>query len=149
MRVLTIIKAAALAAIVGWVVPMAPAKAEEVTYECVAQRRQYPSEVWGRFRNLIQPRMVFVVDEAARTATVWDPLIEQVYGGAVEGNLREESDRKLVVTWDIFSRGFNLAQARMEFRASLIKQSNKLIVTAVPIGYPERFFARGGCVQTS
>lgn len=123
--------------------------AEPVTYECRATQRVYPTDFFGNFRNLIQSQMIFVVDRETGTATVWDPLLEQVYGGPVAGTLKEESDRKLVVTWDVFARGFNLAQARMQFRAALIKQGNKLIVTAIPIGYQQRFFARGGCVQTS
>jgi hypothetical protein len=124
----------------------APALAE--TLECVAQRRVYATEAFGRFTNPIQERMRFEIAPDGGSVRVLDPLIRATYGGPIEGKVTENTDAKLVVTWSIPMQGFNLAMATMTFRASLQKAPNRLIVTAVPLGFQERFFARGGCART-
>jgi len=137
-----------LAAIVLGVLLGAPAigLARPVTYECTAQQRNYASEAFGRFDNLIQPRMTVVVDAERNSATVEDALIIRQFGGPIRATITEDSGRKLVVKWRFPVQGFNLAQTQMEFRASLIKSSSKLIVTQTALSGQERFFARGGCV---
>ena len=122
----------------------APATAE--TWDCVAERRVYASEVFGRFSNPIQERMRFDLAPDGRVQVV-DPLIRGLYGGAIDGTVTENTPDKLVVTWSIPMQGFNLAQATMSFRAAFQKAPNRLIVTAVPLGFQERFIARGGCVR--
>ena len=121
-----------------------PAVAE--TWDCAAERRVYASEVFARFSNPIQESMRFEVGQDG-SVLVLDPLIRGLHGGPVEGKLTENTPEKLVVTWSMPMQGFNLAQATMSFRAALQKAPNRLIVTAVPLGFQERFFARGGCVR--
>ena len=116
------------------------------TWDCVAERRVYASEVFGRFTNPIQDRMRFDVAPDGR-AEVLDPLIRGLHGGPIEARVTENTPEKLVVTWAIPMQGLYLAQATMSFRASLRKAPNRLIVTAVPLGFQERFFARGGCIR--
>ena len=122
-----------------------PAAAE--TWDCVAERRVYASDTFGPFSNPIQERIRFEVAPDGASARVLDPLIRGAYGGAIAGTVTENTDAKLVVTWSVPMQGFNLAQATMSFRAALQKAPNRLIVTAVPMGFQQRFFARGGCVR--
>ncbi len=123
----------------------APAAAE--TLDCVAKPTFYASDVFGPFTNPIQERMQFEIAADGGSAQVLDPLILGLYGGPIEGTVTENSDTKLVVTWRIPMQGFQLAQATMLFRAAFQKAPNRLIVTAVPVGVQQRFFARGGCVR--
>ena len=134
-------------ALAAALVAAAPAGAE--TWDCVARRTVYASDVFSPFSNPIQERMQFVVAPDGASATVLDPLIRATHGGPIAGKVTENTDAKLVVTWSIPMQGFGLAQATMSFRAALLKTPNKLIVTAVPLGVTERFFARGGCVRTA
>jgi len=123
----------------------APAIAE--TWECAAKPTFYASDVFGPFSNPIQERMQFEIAPDGGTAQVIDPLIRGAYGGPIEGTVTENTDAKLVVTWTIPMQGIQLAQATMLFRAAFQKAPNRLIVTAVPMGVQQRFFARGGCVR--
>jgi hypothetical protein len=125
---------------------LAATPATSETWDCVAERRVYASEVFGRFTNPIQERMRFDVAADGRV-DILDPLIRSLHGGPIEAIATENTPEKLVVTWSIPMQGFNLAHATMSFRAALQKAPNRLIVTAVPLGFQERFFARGGCVR--
>lgn len=141
MRALKLAPALVLALIAGVV------SAAAETWECVAERRVFASDTFGPFSNPIQERMRIDIAADGRTAQVLDPLIRGLYGGSIPGAVTENTDAKLVVTWSIPMQGFNLAQATMSFRAALQKAPNRLIVTAVPMGGQQRFFARGGCLR--
>jgi hypothetical protein len=132
-------------ALVAALLAGAPAVAE--TLDCVVRPTFYASDAFGPFSNPIQERMNIDIADDGGTAQVLDPLIRGLYGGPIEGAVTENTDAKLVVTWSIPMQGFNLVQASMLFRAAFQKAPDRLIVTAVPMGVQQRFFARGGCVR--
>ena len=121
--------------------------AAAAVYECRAQQRSYSSDFWSPFDNLIQPQMRFTIEEAS--ATVEDPLIRSVHGGAIPGDLTENTDKKWVVRWSMTARGDRGRQATQLFRASFIKKSAKLIVTQAVSGANTTFHGRGSCVEVT
>ncbi len=123
------------------------AAAAQTVYECRAQQRNYASEFWSPFRNLIQPQMRFTVDGGS--VVVDDPLLRSAKGGPIQGELVENTEKKLVVRWDLVARGERGRQATMLFRASFLKQNSKLIVTQAVSGSGTTFHARGNCIALS
>lgn len=121
-----------------------PFVAHAESYECRTQQRNYPTEIWGPFDNLIQPQMRIDVDGA--TATVDDGLIRSINGAPIAAEITENTDKKLVVKWSYVVQGRGTRQATMLFRAAFLKPRNELIVTQAVAGSTSRFHARGVCV---
>ncbi|MEM9427515.1 MAG: hypothetical protein AAGA06_12530 [Pseudomonadota bacterium] len=96
----------------------------------------------GAFAN----QLFFEVD--GDTARVVDGIILNEKGRPIPANLRENSAKKLTLTWDVMLTNNRGQQTKMAYRAAMLKDSNRVVLTAKPHGYANNFTARGRCQQT-
>ncbi len=78
-------------------------------------------------------------------ATVYDGLIKREFGKPVAAEVKEDTDKRMTLLWEmpLYNRA---GQATiMRFRAVIFKQNNKVTVQARPAGYKNMFEGRGDC----
>ncbi|CAN0605203.1 unnamed protein product [Ectocarpus sp. 12 AP-2014] len=78
-------------------------------------------------------------------ARVHDEIVDQFSGGPQDAVLKEDSAKKLVVSWVVPTRDGNGQLTKMRYRAAMLKSSGKVIMTAKPVGYRDHFSGRGAC----
>ena len=96
----------------------------------------------GAFAN----QMFFEIENGA--VLVVDGIILNEKRKPIPAKVREDSAKKLTVTWDLMLTNNRGQQTKMAYRASLLKPSNRITLTAKPHGYSNNFTARGRCQQT-
>lgn len=96
----------------------------------------------GAFANQI----FFEIEDG--TVQVVDGIILNEKRKPIAANVREDSAKKLTVSWDLMLTNNRGQQTKMVYRASLLKPSNRIVLTAKPHGYSNNFTARGRCQQT-
>lgn len=131
-------------ATLAFLLPASAALAQTVTYECRVTPFRSVDEFWGGFTNIIQPQMKFIFE--ADRVIVDDPVVRGAYGGPIEGELTENTEKKWVVRWRVAGSGFNLRRATFMFRAAYLIPRNELIVTQAIPTYNTTFEGRGSCV---
>ncbi len=82
------------------------------------------------------------------TARVVDGNILNEAGRPIPARIRENSAKKLTISWDVMLTNNRGQQTTMAYRAAVLKESNRVILTAKPHGYSNNFTARGRCLQT-
>ncbi|MEM7753360.1 MAG: hypothetical protein AAGF56_09530 [Pseudomonadota bacterium] len=82
------------------------------------------------------------------SARVVDGIILNEKGQPIPAKLRENSTKKLTISWDVMLTNNRGQQTKMAYRAALLKDSNRVVLTAKPHGYSNNFTARGRCQQT-
>ena len=88
---------------------------------------------------------LLVLPEGGKTALVGDDVGMTVTGAPADAEIREDTAKKLVVTWDMRSRDAAGQLARMGYRLSYFKKTGQVTVRATPYGYSNSFEARGRC----
>ena len=87
----------------------------------------------------------FEYDAGTGTARVEDAVIHSEEGGPIAATISEDTQKKLVLTWDVTMTNSTGQTTRMLFRAAYFKADGSVIVRAVPSGYVDKFEARGKC----
>jgi hypothetical protein len=93
----------------------------------------------------VTDRYIFELDDASGTAQALDAITENYNGGAVAARLNDSNAKKTVISWDVLMTNATGQQTKMQYRASIFKADNSVIVRAVPGGYSNQFEARGSC----
>lgn len=87
------------------------------------------------------------VDDKTSTVLVSDSVIVYFNKKPVTGRLSYSSDKRLTVTWEVRGTKDDKSQnvARFMYRATILRPSNKVMVSAQPSGYHNSFSGRGRC----
>jgi hypothetical protein len=89
---------------------------------------------------------VFHHDPGDRTAVVSDSVILYFFDAPIEARITDDSDRKLVISWDVPMSDRTGQQTRMVYRATYFRQNGQMTVRATPGGgYSNSFEGRGTC----
>ncbi len=85
-----------------------------------------------------------------QTAEVWDPFIKYFVGKPLQAKVTADNEKRVTVVWRI-TRLTNTEGVvrqytpRLEYRATLLKPSLKLVIKAFPIRYSNSYRAEGRC----
>jgi hypothetical protein len=93
----------------------------------------------------VTDRYFFEVDEDAGVAQAIDAVVQHYNKGPIQARLVDSSSKKLVISWDVKMTNATGQMTKMQYRASIFKGDNTVIVRAVPGGYSNQFEARGTC----
>jgi hypothetical protein len=128
-------------AAVGLVATSMAAPAFAVTLEC-----SIPQSVAGG--GYITETYVFHHDPGDSTAVVSDGVILYFFDAPIEARITGDSDRKLVISWEVPMSDRTGQQTRMAYRATYFRQNGQMTVRATPGGgYTNSFEGRGTCRQ--
>jgi hypothetical protein len=112
-----------------------------VTLEC-----SIPQSVAGG--GYITETYVFHHDPGDSTAVVSDGVILYFFDAPIEARITGDSDRKLVISWEVPMSDRTGQQTRMAYRATYFRQNGQMTVRATPGGgYTNSFEGRGTCRQ--
>jgi hypothetical protein len=96
--------------------------------------------------NWLTERYVFKIDEAEGTVLVDDGLIEYVNKGPISGKLVDDSEVKILVTWDLITRSLSGQRTKMIFRGTYFVKLKQFQLRSKPMGYRNDYEANGTCV---
>lgn len=101
----------------------------------------------GRDTGWIAKTIAINVDDKTGTVLVNDSVILHFNKKPVTGRLSYSSEKRLTVTWEVRGTKSDTSQnaARFIYRATILRPSNKVIVSARPSGYDNSFGGRGRC----
>jgi hypothetical protein len=110
-----------------------------------AQKTGYHCTIRGATdRGLIQPLIFIAIDHAIDRVIVSDAAILGVNDGVpVEGVLVADNAARITVAWTVERRSASTQRVRTDFRATYLKASGEVNVTAQPQRH-DGFFNRGG-----
>jgi hypothetical protein len=109
-----------------------------VTLDCAMQSL-------GGNSGYLTERYIFQHNESSAKAVVSDALILYFNKAPIAAKVTEDTQKKLVLTWDVTLTNSTGQTTRMLFRAAYFKADKSVIVRAVPSGYSDNFEARGKC----
>lgn len=85
-------------------------------------------------------------DPATGEAVVSDGLILHFNDDQpMQAKVSADTDKKLVLTWDVLMRNGSGQTTRMRFRAAYFRDTAAVTIRAVPAGYSNEFEDRGTC----
>lgn len=94
------------------------------------------------------PRAVsLTVDETARTVRLRGPEAVLATLDGTDGTISVASDSRVEASIETVTRSASNQRARMLFRLTWIKRTNRASIAAIPLGYANRFLARGACAR--
>ena len=127
------------AAVLGLVLGLAGSAGAQV-YDCAIS-------VGASQNGFITNRYIFDYDADAVSVKVLDGIIQHEKGGPIPGKVASETSKKLGFTWSVKMSTNSGESIRMAYRASFIKATKAMQISAVPEGgnYSGGFDARGSC----
>ncbi|MBT0957194.1 hypothetical protein IV417_07345 [Alphaproteobacteria bacterium KMM 3653] len=133
-----IFTACAIAAL-STILHAAPALAAPDVYVCTLQAKD---NAW------VAENIVISHDAAAGRVRINDPLIQSINGRAVDGEVRQNTNRRLTLGWDLRDVEVGSQRvARFAYRLTLYRGTGKAVVTAKPLGFSNTFLGRGTCAK--
>lgn len=111
---------------------------QALTLDCAMQSR-------GSNGGYLTERYIFEHTESSAEAVVSDALILYFNKVPIAAKVTEDSQNKLVMTWDVTLTNNTGQTTRMLFRAAYFKADKSVLIRAVPSGYIDIFEARGKC----
>jgi hypothetical protein len=93
----------------------------------------------------IPEHLVLVHEAGGERVAVSDPLILYFLGAPVDARMAVENGRRLTAAWELRVESADGVDARMSYRATIVKGSGRVVVTATPLGFANRFEGRGRC----
>jgi hypothetical protein len=128
-----------LPGILGALTVGAAAPVLAVTLECTIPQ----STAGGGY---ITETYVFHHDKGDSTAIASDGVILYFFEAPIEARVTSDTDRKLVLSWDVPMTNATGQQTRMMYRASYFRQTGQMTVRATPGGgFSNSFEGRGSC----
>jgi hypothetical protein len=116
----------------------AAAMAQKVTYIC--------SLTVSAANGWVPEQVVILHDTGTGAVLVNDPMIFAYAGKPVEGEVVDESAKKIAFAWTVgFVTNRSAQTAKFRYRAAIIKEKMTVTITASPLGYRNNFVARGTC----
>ncbi|WP_300442790.1 hypothetical protein [uncultured Mameliella sp.] len=124
-----------------WAALSGGAVAEKMAYHC---RIDGTSE-----RQWIQPVIFIALDRAIDRVVISDASILGVNDGVpVEGTLVRDNSSRLTVSWELELRSTGNRRVLLDYRATFLKASGKVNVTAQPREKGALFNRSGSCLAT-
>lgn len=115
-----------------------PAHAQTRTFECSIKGTQA--------RSWIQSLIFIAYDASSDRVVVSDPAILQFNGGQpVEGSLVTENARRITFKWSVDMVSASKQRLTMNYRATYVKGTGAVNVTAQPKHFSNIFNAGGTC----
>jgi hypothetical protein len=115
------------------------APAFAVTLEC-----SVPQSVAGG--GYITDTYVFHHNQGESTAVASDGVILYYFDAPIEAKVTNDTEKKLVISWDVPMTNSTGQQTRMMYRATFFRQTGQITVRATPGGgYSNSFEGRGSC----
>ncbi|MBV7392679.1 hypothetical protein [Mameliella sediminis] len=125
----------------AWMALAGAAAAEKTAYQCFIRGT---SE-----RQWIQPLIFIALDRAIDRVVVSDASILGFNDGVpVEGALIKDNKARLTVSWQLQMRSASNQRVDMAYRATFLKSTGKVNVTARPLGREGLFNRSGTCTVT-
>jgi hypothetical protein len=119
-----------------WVALGGAAQAEKVGYQCAIT-----GALDGQW---IQPLIFIAIDRKTDRVIVSDAAILVFNDGVpVDGRVIKENAARITFGWQVEMQSSANQRVKMDYRATYVKSSGKVNVSAHPRGY-EGFFNRGG-----
>lgn len=129
----------ALLTLLLWTALGGAAEAQKTGYKCTF--------TGAKERDWIQPLIFFGVDRDIARVVVSDPAILGLTGGVpVEGTLVQDNATRVTFAWTITARSSMNQRVRMDYRATYLKASGKVNVTARPLGREGLYNRAGTCI---
>jgi hypothetical protein len=117
----------------------AAAPALALTLECTIP----PSSAGGGY---ITETYVFHHDAGDSTAVASDGVIIYFFDAPIEAKVTGDTDKKLVLSWNVPMTNRSGQQTKMMYRATYFRQTGQMTVRATPgSGYANSFEGRGTC----
>lgn len=122
-----------------WAALGGTAEAQKLGYKCTFEG--------ARERDWIQPLIFFGLDRDSSRVVVSDPAILGLNGGVpIEGRLVQDTAARVTFAWSVETRSASNQRVRMDYRATYLKASGKVNVTARPRGQEGLFSRAGVCI---
>lgn len=99
--------------------------------------------------NVFGDDVAFGFDTKREIVKVFDAVVSYHIGSPTDANVLEDTEKKLVITWDVRMRNNQGQITRMAYRAAYFKSNGRFLLNAKPRGYPNSFNARGACSKQS
>ncbi|SNS76535.1 hypothetical protein [Antarctobacter heliothermus] len=124
-----------------WTALCGAASAEMTAYQCAIRGTSG--------RQWIQPLIFIALDRATDRVVVSDASILGFNNGVpVEGTLVRDNAARVTVAWELELRSASNQTVRMDYRATYLKATGKVNVSARPQGYEDLFNRAGTCTVT-
>lgn len=128
-----------LSAIAATLALLVPAAASGAVYECHVNQGAMNG-------GWITDLYFFEHDQAAGSVLVYDGLIDHFNKGEpVEGTVSKATDAQLAFRWSVFVVDSLGQRTKLNFRGVLYFAKSEFSVQGEPVGYADRFNARGVC----
>lgn len=113
--------------------------AAPVTYTCAVDA--------SRANSWITPQLVIQHDAETGRVIVNDALIKTIHGQPIEGKVDTDNNKRVTFRWDLpaFTAKNGQHVPRFMYRATYMKATGAVSVSAQPGGYPNNFQAQGKC----
>lgn len=95
--------------------------------------------------NLISEELVFVHDAKRNEYLVEDGVIHFVEGNPIPAKVKENSSKKLVLTWSVLLPDRSGTIARLNYRLAFFKSNSRVLVSVQAMGYTNQSNGRGSC----
>jgi hypothetical protein len=98
-------------------------------------------------QNWVPEQLVIAHDAATGKVTVNDPLIHHYVGHPVEGRVAVDNAARITFAWGLkhLTNKSQQFATEMAYRATYIKATGQMSISARPLGYSNTFDARGSC----
>ncbi|SMX36787.1 hypothetical protein [Maliponia aquimaris] len=122
-----------------WAALGGAAEAQKTGFKCTFEG--------AKDRDWIQPLIFFGLDRAIDRVVVSDPAILGLNGGVpLEGRLVQDNAARVTFAWSLETRSASNQRVRMDYRATYLKASGKVNVTARPLGLEGVYNRAGTCI---
>ncbi|MFW2545004.1 hypothetical protein ACN2XU_20425 [Primorskyibacter sp. 2E107] len=93
------------------------------------------------------PEVIFIgVEEGSKEIVVSDPVILYYNDGQpLRGRIKTDNAKRTTFAWDLKFKNRANQTGTIQYRATYIKASGDLNVSALPLGYADTFRGKGKC----
>ncbi|WP_136441334.1 hypothetical protein [Pacificoceanicola onchidii] len=93
------------------------------------------------------PEVLFVgVDEASKTVVVSDPVILYFNNRQpLEGRIKTDNAKRTTFAWELDFKNRMNQTGTIQYRATYLKKSAQMTLSALPLGYADTFRGKGKC----
>ena len=96
--------------------------------------------------DYVPQRLIIQYNESTGDVTVNDPVIQHFLGRPTNGEVVTDNGKRTTFKWSINGTTTSVQQnVNLRYRATIMKGSNRLAVSAKPLGYTNNWRGDGAC----
>lgn len=110
------------------------------------QAKTFDCRITKSNANYVPERLIIQYNENTGEVTINDPVVQHFLGRPTNGEVVAENGKRTTFKWSINGTKTSVQQnVNLRYRATIMKGSNRLALSAKPLGYTNNWRGDGAC----